>query len=103
MKVISFIDANKNRKLKTTRELESKRSQLQGYKEDYDIALKALKRQHFNRAAKLIMDIRFLEEISSKKNKKSDHAISDQRSYLPQRSAISAVPVLTSPQRSASQ
>ena len=43
MKVISFIDAIENRKLKRTRELESKRSQLQGYKEDYDKALKALK------------------------------------------------------------
>ena len=72
MKVISFSDGIENRKLKRTRELESKRSQLQGYKEDYDKALKALKRQHFNKAAKLIMDIRVLEEISSKKHKKSD-------------------------------
>ena len=72
MTVISFSDAIENRKLKRTRELESKRSQLQGYKEDYDKALKALKRQHFSKAAKLIMDIRFLEEICSKKHKKSD-------------------------------
>ena len=65
MKVISFNDGIENRKLKRTRELESKRSQLQGYREDYDSALKTLKRQHFNKAAKLIMDIRVLE-LSSK-------------------------------------
>ena len=65
MKVISFSDGIENRKLKKTKELESKRSQLQGYREDYDKALKALKRQHFSKAAKLIMDIRVLE-LSSK-------------------------------------